>query len=873
MTLATGSRLGPYEILSPLGAGGMGEVYKARDTRLDRTVAVKVLAEHLSSQPELRARFEREARTISTLDHPHICVLHDVGRQDGVDYLVMEYLEGETLGQRLQRGHLPLAQVLLHASEIAAALDRAHRAGVVHRDLKPGNVMLTRSGAKLLDFGLAKLRKDDASDEPSSKVATLTGQDPLTGKGTLLGTFRYMAPEQLEGKDADARSDIFAFGSVLYEMATGQRAFDATSQASLIAAILDKDPPPIASLVPMTPPALDRLVRGCLAKNPDDRWQSAHDVQLALKWVEEADGASPAAAAGGLLQNRKRWAWGLAAILLAIVTPPVVRQLAPRPESPRLVRAIISPTLPTTFEDADAPVISPDGRLLAFTGQVGGKRSLWVRALDSQSARSLPDTDRALQPFWSPDSRSIGFFTSDLKLKRVAASGGPVLTLAGAAERVGVYNTGGTWNRAGVILFGAADGPILRTSESGGAATPLTVLDKAAGDRSHRLPHFLPDGRHFLYVVESADRQRAGVHVGSLESSQTKRVLDVPSTVWYSPPGYLLFLREGALMTQRFDATRLLTTGEPSSVAPQVLSNFGSAAFSVSMNGVLAYRAPTEEARLAWFGREGRRGAHVGERAPFSQIDLSPDERRVAAQIGRDVWLVDLNSGIHSRLTFDPAQSLDPVWSPDGRRVLFARRKGHYNLFAKTIDSGQEEVVFESDEDKYPEDWSGDGRFILYGTYGGITLYALPLGDRKPVQLVDSAFWKNEFHFSPDGRWIAYNSEESGRMEIHLASFPDFGNRRQVSNGGGVQALWRGDGRELFYLGLDARMMTVDVKVGPVLETGVPRALFQTRIPVRPWADQYCVTRDGQRFLVIEPPDEPGAIELVLNWTAALERP
>jgi predicted Ser/Thr protein kinase len=521
MTLAQGTRLGPYEILASVGAGGMGEVYRARDTRLDRTVAIKVLPSHLSSNPEIRQRFDREARTISSLSHPHICALHDVGHQDGIDYLVMEFLEGETLTDRLSRGALPAEQVLRYSIEIADALDKAHRQGIVHRDLKPGNIMLTKSGVKLVDFGLAKLAAAGPANTSVSILPTQAGMN-LTQEGTILGTFQYMAPEQLEGKEADARSDIFAFGAVLYEMATGKKAFSGKSQASLIASILSAEPPPISSVQPMTPPALDRVVKTCLAKDPDDRWQTAHDVMLQLKWI--AEGGSQAGVPAPLVARRRgheRLAWGVAAVLAVSTIALAAVQLARPRAAVRVVRSSLLPPEKTTYhfigDAAGPPAVSPEGLQIAFTARdSSGKSLLWVRSLDSPVPRAVAGTEDAMYPFWSPDSKFIGFFAGG-KLKKIEASGGPAFALCDAGDA-----RGGTWNKDGVIVFEPHfRDPLFRVPATGGKAAPVTKFDESRRETTHRFPFFLPDGSHFLYLAGShavgTESELHAIYLGSLD--------------------------------------------------------------------------------------------------------------------------------------------------------------------------------------------------------------------------------------------------------------------------------------------------------------------------------------------------------------------
>ena len=568
MGLSTGTRLGPYEIASAVGAGGMGEVYRARDTRLDRTVAIKVLPQHLADTPEARQRFEREARAVSALNHPHICTLHDVGSQDGTEFLVMEYLEGETLAARLEKGPLPLEQVLKLGVEISDALDKAHRQGIIHRDLKPGNIMLTKSGAKLLDFGLAKAAL------PLASVATLTAAvtrtTPVTQQGTIVGTFQYMSPEQVEGKEVDARSDIFSFGAVLYEMVTGQRAFQGKSQLSVASAILEKEPAPISTAKPMTPPMMERAVNRCLAKEPDDRWQTARDLELELKWIA-GSGSQSAVAAPVIARNKIRElvAWIVAGVCaLAAVTFGVLHW-SHTPEKPRVVRSYVKATLSSGFlfsGQVSGFALSPDGLRLAYVAlNANGKGGLWVRPLDSLQAQPLAGTDDASYPFWSPDSRTIGFFAGG-KLKRIEASGGPPLTLCDAP-----LPRGGSWSQAEEILFAPnLNAPLFRVPASGGTATPVTSLDAAKGEVTHRWPQFLPDGRHFLYLAGSPyglkENPMNSVVVGSLDSKERKLLMHTHSSATYAS-GHILFLRQNTLMAQPFDAKRLEFTGEAFPVA------------------------------------------------------------------------------------------------------------------------------------------------------------------------------------------------------------------------------------------------------------------------------------------------------------------
>jgi serine/threonine protein kinase/Tol biopolymer transport system component len=872
MSLAAGTRLGPYEILSPLGAGGMGEVYRARDTRLNRTVAIKVLPSHFADEPTVRQRFEREAHAVSSLNHPHICTLYDIGRQDGVDFLVLELLEGETLAARIEKGALPLDQALRYAAQIADALDRAHRQGVVHRDLKPGNIMLTKDGAKLLDFGLAKMQNQPADDETVTKA--------LTAQGTILGTFQYMAPEQLEGKDADARTDIFAFGAVLYEMVTGRRAFAGKTQASVIAAILAADPPPLSTLQATCPPALEHLVKTCLAKDPEDRRQTIHDVKLELKWIAEGGGSQAKPSAP---PSKLAWLpWILAAVILLAAAPFVIAYFRRAPEETRAVRSHILAPEKTSFTGIGNLAVSPDGRRLAFVA-VGsdGANLVWVRSLDSLSAQSLNGTDGAAYPFWSPDSRFIGFF-ADSKVKKIEASGGPPITLCSSTRNI----SGGTWNRDGVIVFSAlGGGPLYRVEAAGGEATLLTSLDRSRGETGQTFPSFLPDGRHFLYHSVTGTSAQQGVYVGSLDSKDVKRLVESGSSAEYGQ-GNLLFVRNDNLMAQPLDLQRLETAGAAVPVTEDVAVGIttGRAAFSVSGNGVLVYQTggTRGDMRLTWFDRSGKKAGVLGDRSSYGSVSLSPNGAKAAvnktgAQAG--VWLFDVARDLPTRLTFDAAFHRYPVWSPDGSRIVFSssKRNGHFELYEKASSgAGIEQLIVPSDVDMYATSWSPDGQFILYQTQGEPQqkLGLLPIsGDRKPRVFLQAEVRVRHGQFSPDGRWIAYESPESGKAEVYVAPFPGPGGKRQISTGGGGTPRWRRDGKELFYLAPDRQLMAAEVNgKGGAFEIGAVRPLFRTRAAAP--ALTYDVTADGQRFLVINSveEEESSPLTLVVNWNAGLKR-
>jgi len=899
MTLEPRTKLGPYEILSAIGAGGMGEVYKARDTRLDRIVAIKVLPAHLADRAELRERFDREAKTIASLNHPHVCTLYDTGHQDDIDFLVMEYLEGETLAQRLVKGPLPIQQVMQYAIEISDALDKAHRKGVTHRDLKPGNIMLTKSGTKLLDFGLAKL-KQEAAPASAQLTELPTAKDPLTAQGTLLGTLQYMAPEQVEGKEVDARTDIFAFGAVVYEMATGKRAFEGKTQASLIAKILEIDPPPISSLQPMTPPALDRVVKKCLAKEPEKRWQTASDVCDELKWI--AEGGSQTGMAAPVSATRKnplsdaRLAWIVAAaIFLAALALASFAYSRRAPQQAHAVRFTLFPPEKWSLAGtgavttgATAPVnISPDGQQVAFVAVSDeGKTLLWVRSLDTLTAVSLAGTEGASAPFWSPDSRSLGFFAGG-KLKKLDLAGGPPVTLCDAPD-----NRGGTWNRDGLIVFAPTNTSALqKVPASGGAPAPATVLGQ--GELGHIRPSFLPDGRHFLYSSIAPHQGLGGpIYQGSLDSANRKALFNANSANALYSQGYLVFLRETTLVAQPFDARRLELTGDAFPIVERIRTSASTQPygyFSVSENGALAYQtgAETANSQLLWFDRTGKQIGALGDPAAYSALELSPDGKRASVNIpdeagkGRDIWLYDLPRGLRTRFTFGPADVSGSVWSPDGSRIVYSsRRKGSFDLYQKASSgAGSEEMLLESSVDKYPASWSPDGRFVLYESLSSsrtADLFVLPLtGDRKPFPLLQTQFGgTDDGRISPDGRWVAYRSNESGRSEIYVAPFPAPGGKWQLSTAGGYFPRWRHDGSEIFYLTPDNKLMAASVNgKGTGFEVGAVNPLFATHIATL-GSYQYDVSADGQRFLINTSPEQATSspITVVLNWTAGSKK-
>jgi serine/threonine protein kinase len=891
--LTPGTRVGPYEILGSLGAGGMGEVYKAKDTRLDRTVAIKVLPDHVAGDPTLKQRFELEAKAVSSLNHPHICTLHDVGHQDpasaadqAIDFLVLEYLDGETLAQRLeQSGRLPIAQALAIAIQIAGALDQAHRAGIVHRDLKPANVFLVRKGgttpgepfAKLLDFGLAKSTAPVVTGSALSMLPTTPAG--VTVQGAILGTFQYMAPEQIEGIEADVRTDIFALGLVLFEMLTGRTAFEGKTRASLLGAILKDVPPAVSQLRPDSPGALDRIVATCLAKEPDDRWQTARDLMRELQWLADSPDEQPTrSAATPSSASRRYLPWvaaiaTLAAVALAIAA---TRDWRASGEDSPLMRLEMS-TPPTT--DSLSFALSPDGTKIVFIATSDGRPRLWLRALDSSTARPLERTDGAASPFWSPDGRSVAFF-ADRSLKRIDIDAGSVQTLSRANGAAG-----GTWGSDDTIVFslGAASG-LSKVSSLGGAVSSVTQLEK--DHQGHRNPQLLPDGRHLVFHVRGDDDVR-GVYVTSLDGLTPRRLLDGDT----SPPVYVIdrkifFVRQSTLFEQDFDPDRLTLSGAPHPIAEQVGVNVNQlAALSLSRDGLIAYRTAAADNRrqFVWVDRSGHALQTVG--APdVNRVwspQLSPDGQQVAMHRGTagnvDIYVLDVRRGLLTRVTSDPANELQPVWSPDGTRFAFAAfHDGVFQLRLRTLATRQEESL---QIDGFPVDWSSNGNVLLYAgnadprdnsgaIAGNSRLWAMAVDERKPILVTEGS---RRGQFSPDGKWVAFESAESGEMDVYVQAFPKSEGKIRVSANGGAQPRWSPDGSELFYIALDERLMSVPMRklTNGTLEPSTPTPLFMTHVGggVQELTSAlYMVARDG-RFLMNTLLEEERAepIRLILN--------
>ncbi|MGA8431911.1 MAG: protein kinase [Candidatus Sulfotelmatobacter sp.] len=913
MPLTSGSKLGPYEVLSPLGAGGMGEVYRAKDTRLDRTVAIKVLPSHLSSDPELRQRMEREAKAISALQHANICTLYDVGSHDGTDFLVMEYLEGQTLAERLKKGPLPIDQVLKVGTEIAQALERAHQRGIIHRDLKPANIMLTKAGAKLMDFGLAKpgLGKSElpiaastigtfTPSTPTMNLASLTSAaSPLTQKGSIVGTFQYMAPELLQGAEADARSDLFSFGCVLYETITGRLAFEGKSQLSVFTAILEKDPEPIGVSQPLAPPMLDRVVRACLAKDPADRFQSAHDVVMDLRWVADSAASESAKQSAEFSKSWLVWAGALLVAFIAIAGFAGYRWAKSRTDSISIHAEIPPPdkfVLDTTGDAGGMPVLSPQGDKVAFVAHSGETKLLWVRSLSGDTAQALEGTAGAAHPFWSPDGRNIGFFAGG-KVLRVAATGGPASTIADAPN-----SRGGTWSVNDVIVF-APDftGPLAKVSAGGGTAQPATVINRAL-HTTQRWPWFLPDGKHFIFLATShtgSDPKQNGIYFGSADNSKdTHLVLATDSAAQYAS-GYLLYRLNTALVAQAFDPQKGTLSGAALPLVNNLRDDVGvwRSIFAVSENGLLIYQsgsADSAKSHLVLFDRSGKVLAdydpHEATRTNLRallgvrDVRLSPDNKKVAFAGGTDVWTLDLERKTRTRITFDQEVIQEPSWSPDGKSLIFSALVtsggGNVEIRSKAADgSGAEKTLVAESNNYHVPGLSPDGKYLTYLWGEGermVSLWIRPAsGEGKPVAIVQPPSAQNDlsaYRISPDSHWVAYESDESGQPEIYVATFPEGKGKWRISANTGAYPAWSADGRQLFFKNVsdDIFVCTVNAK-GSEFEAGTPQFLFHAASPGI--GVSFDAFSDGKRLLVNHSEDEHQVpLQLVTNWPAELKK-
>jgi len=894
MTVASGTRLGPYEITAPLGSGGMGEVYRAKDMRLERMVAVKILPAHLSSDPIRKQRFEREAKSISGLNHPHICVLYDVGHQDGVDFLVMECVEGETLAKRLEKGPLPVEQIVKYGAQIADALDAAHRSGIVHRDLKPGNIMLTSTGAKLLDFGLAR---PTAPQVGTATLTTASPNSPVTEQGTIVGTFQYMSPEQVEGKELDGRSDVFSLGAVLYEMLTGQRAFEGRSQISIASAILEGEPTPIRSLKPMTPPALDHAIRRCMVKDPEQRWQIGRDLQYELISIgETTSSVATPLLPSGKRSKREVLAWISAGIFALIAAVALWLHWSQSTAEERRLEFKIDPPRGADFvleNGGGGSAISPDGRRVVFVTVSNRGTTLWVQSLDSASARELPGTENAQYPFWSPDSESVGFFANG-KLWRLDLAGGPSVPLAAAPSP-----RGGSWSSQGIIVFApTASSGLLKVPASGGKpVAQLTAVDPTRGEFTHRWPLILPDGNRFLYLSRGETAGISSVYLSSLERPQERTVLvrETSASPAYSPahgrrPEYLYWLRQQGLVAQPFDSQHARLSGEgrpvPGAEAVALTAAIARSSVSVSNDGTILFGTGSGRYQVTWLSREGKVLSTVGQPDRYVSLRISPDGARVAAVLAdpsarSDLWLLELSRAIPSRLTFLGGIFGTGTWSPDGQRIVFHLLSDRRLLQKSATGAGQEATVWQSQYTVYMNDWSPDNRYMVYtqqGPEGRSELWLLPLdgapdGDRKPEPFLKSAFNDLQGVVSPDSKWLAYTSDESGGFnEVYVTSFPTAGPRWRVSSGGGSFARWSRNGKELFYRALDGTLTVTSVRtVSHGLEFGTPAALFRVSEPPGMFAYPYDVDSDGQRILALVPSraaEDSTSLTVLANWDA-----
>ncbi len=881
MSFAAGTRLGPYEITGQIGAGGMGVVWRATDTNLGRQVAIKVLPDGFAHDPERLARFEREAKTLASLSHPNIAIIHGFEKAGGVRALVMELVEGPTLADRIEQGPFPVDEALPIARQIAEALEAAHEQGIIHRDLKPGNIKVRPDGTvKVLDFGLAKAMELPHASPGVSQSPTIT-TPAMTRAGVILGTAAYMSPEQAKGRAVDKRSDLWAFGAVLFEMLAGQRAFAGDDVSDTLANVL-KTEPDWERLPASVPPRVRQVIRACLQKNAKQRIGDGQDVRLALDGAFET--AVPLTDGKATIRSpykeRLLWISIVGLVALAAVQSTRVWLFTSRvPAAPEMRFEMAMPSAPAATiaeNELESLAISPDGRSMVFVSVSQGRSQMWLRSLDSKSARPLAGSDFAILPFWSPDSRSVAFF-ADGQLKRIDIDGGSTQILARAP-----FGLGGTWSRDGTILLTPLfTGPIYRIPAAG--AEPVALTQLAAGQTVHRRPRFLPDGSHFFYYAAGSPDVR-GVYIAQLNGPETRRLLDADTALIHQSSGQLLFISQGTLYAQGFDMTRLALIGNRSPVAEDV------AAVTASDAGIVAYRTGSvlERRQFVWFDRSGREIGRVGdpESAGWgADPSLSPNGRYVAVartvESNRDIWLLETTRGVLSRFTSESAANNSPRWSPNGRQVVFnSNRSGVFDLYVKSIANPEsDELLLATPQNKSVTDWSRDGRFILFRSVDPALshdLWALPLdGEKRPFPVVRTGFVEPYGQFSPDGQWVAYQSNESGRAEVYVQPFPGPGARIKISTNGGAQMRWRHDGKELFYLALDGRLMAVPIRAAHDggLEPGDPAPLFAARVgevvPLQSgYAQSYDISPDGQRFLMNTITEAAGAppIEVILNW-------
>lgn len=890
MTLTAGSRLGSYEISALLGAGGMGEVYRARDSKLGREVAIKILPQRFSSDPSRLSRFEKEARSASALNHPNIITIHEIGEIDQISFIVMELVEGQTLRQLLNSGPLPIRKVLDFAVQIAEGLAKAHSAGIVHRDLKPENLMITKDGfVKILDFGLAKLLPPVGSELNASDAQTTS----RTTAGVVLGTTVYMSPEQARGETVDFRSDQFSFGSILFELVTGKRAFQRSSSVDTLSAIIRDDPDAISAITPSTPAPLRWMIERCLMKNPDERYASTKDLARELAYlrnnlgdISTGQSAVPTQPVPATAKSsRTAWAIAVVAALAAILA---VFAYFHKPEKQATtIRFHIAAPENSTFNfagrDAGPVTVSPDGTQIAFVATTtDGKKLLFVRKLNTVTPQALNGTNGAAYPFWSADSKNLGFF-ADGKLKKIAASGGSVQTLCDAP-----VGRGGSWNQNGIIVFSPSIfGPLYRISADGGSFTQVTSLEKDPGELNHRWPFFLPDQRHFVYLDfrSIVAGQKAGhrVYIGSIDNEKSIFLFNANSPVMYAPPGYLVYVRESNLVAVPFDANKLQVTGKARAIAENVQAypNTASAIFSVSQNGVLTYQTSHTPAvsQLAWFDRSGKQLSTLGPKGDFEDPAVSNDGKHVAInridpQNGiTNIWVYESTEDTANRFTFSASFDHHAIWSPDESRIIFdSERNGPSDLYEKNFNgTGSEQLLLHTDEEKVALCFSPDGRFLVYQSTNLKTkgdLWMMPLfGDRKPIPFLHTDNSELGGQISPDGKWLAYTSDESGRWEVYVTTFPDVSSKWQVSTAGGTQPRWRRDRKGLFYLAADRKLMSVEIKSSGTFESGAVTPLFATRAKYT-GTIAYDVSADGQSFLIntIVSDETPTPLTVVLNW-------
>jgi eukaryotic-like serine/threonine-protein kinase len=899
MTLVVGTRLGPYEILSALGKGGMGEVCRARDTKLGRDVALKLLPDSFTHDPERLARFRREAQVLASLNHPHIGAIYGLDEANGQQFLILELIDGETLADRLKRGALPLDEALAIAKQMAEALEAAHEKGIIHRDLKPANVGLTNDGhVKVLDFGLAKASEAASGAPPDlTNSPTLTSPPMMTGVGMILGTASYMSPEQARGKRVDKRADIWAFGVVLYEILTAERPFEGDTVSDTLIEVATKEPD--WDRIPAVPGKnVRRMLRRCLERDPKRRLRDIGDAWELLEEAGQISGLPDAQAKG--LRRRLRLSWGLAALFFVMAGALSFIHIRETPPQRTVLRYTIAVPENTNVL-LRGFAISPDGRYVAVAARVNGKQQLWLRPLDAVQAQPMPGTDEAGFPFWSPDSRSIGFF--DLAkgtLRKIAVSGGPAQALCDATGG----GVGGSWNRDDLIVF-SSGGSIQRVSAFGGVPADVTATKGFAVS-----PVFLPDGRRFLYRFGAGSAEQNGVHLASLDGKEDRRVLADNSTVIVAA-GYLLFIRESTLMAQPFDAVSGQLMGEvalPVVEGVSLVAN-GNAPVTASETGMLVYESSGRVAgpnnQMSWYDRGGKLLGAVGAPGGVFEPAISPDEKSIAFRRFRapltgagDLWLRDLTRGAEQRLTTDAFGKFAAFWSPKGDRLVFASARGGgiaqgsriFSLYQRMIrGNGKDELLLAIGNSKLPTQWSRDGRFIVYSENDPRTkwdIWALPMdggAERKPVPVLHSEFNELFGQLSPDDQWMAYTSDKTGQREVYVAPFPAGEGETRISITGGEQPRWRGDGKELFFVGADGNMMAVAVKTGVpsgpgnrlAVEPAAPQPLFAVHLPIpgRSSAFEYDVTADGKRFLIdAEVSESVPPLTAVVNWDAGLKK-